>query len=179
MPPLPDFHCRYVSEWVATKLRWDLTADQAETAALTVYAEARETTVVHYTPAVLRGPASGCVPAPGITGCGGTREAESTTSRLGLPGSTAVACVRLQGGVSVRRRSHGLQPCTGGDGLVDERAAGQRVACPRSEDTTTQLVDVRLRNQRGARLCGLDPARGGLPGQPGVQVAAVPRGVRW
>ncbi|MER5967505.1 HNH endonuclease family protein [Streptomyces sp. NPDC002057] len=51
MPPLPDSHCRYVSEWVATKLRWGLSADQAETDALTVYAEACETTVVHYTPA--------------------------------------------------------------------------------------------------------------------------------
>ncbi|MFI9213912.1 HNH endonuclease family protein [Streptomyces sp. NPDC053253] len=51
MPPLPDAHCRYVSEWTATKLRWGLTADQAETDALKVYAEACETTVVHYTPA--------------------------------------------------------------------------------------------------------------------------------
>ena len=51
MPPLPDAHCRYVSEWVGTKLRWGLAADQAEYDALTVYAEACETTVVHYTPA--------------------------------------------------------------------------------------------------------------------------------
>ncbi|MGW0121883.1 HNH endonuclease family protein [Streptomyces sp. NPDC003327] len=51
MPPLPDSHCRYVSEWVATKLRWGLSADQAEADALSVYAEACETTVVHYTPA--------------------------------------------------------------------------------------------------------------------------------
>lgn len=27
-------HCRYVAEWVGTKLRWTLTADQAEVAAL-------------------------------------------------------------------------------------------------------------------------------------------------
>ncbi|MFF6904277.1 HNH endonuclease family protein [Streptomyces hydrogenans] len=51
MPPLPDAHCRYVSEWTATKLRWGLSADQAEVDALSVYAEACETTVVHYTPA--------------------------------------------------------------------------------------------------------------------------------
>ncbi|MCB8906758.1 MULTISPECIES: HNH endonuclease family protein [unclassified Streptomyces] len=51
MPPLPDVHCRYISEWVATKLRWGLTADQGEADALKVYAETCETTVVHYTPA--------------------------------------------------------------------------------------------------------------------------------
>ncbi|OKJ52563.1 HNH endonuclease family protein [Streptomyces sp. CB02261] len=51
MPPLPDAHCRYVSEWVATKLRWGLAADQGEADALKVYADACETTVVHYTPA--------------------------------------------------------------------------------------------------------------------------------
>ncbi|MFJ3099135.1 hypothetical protein [Streptomyces hydrogenans] len=51
MPPLPDAHCRYISEWGGTKLRWGLSADQAEVDALTVYAEAGETAVVHYTPA--------------------------------------------------------------------------------------------------------------------------------
>ncbi|MFB7345859.1 HNH endonuclease family protein [Streptomyces hydrogenans] len=51
MPPLPDAHCRYIGEWTATKLRWNLAADQAEADALKVYAEACETTVVHYTPA--------------------------------------------------------------------------------------------------------------------------------
>ncbi|MFD3997176.1 HNH endonuclease family protein [Streptomyces sp. NPDC058583] len=52
MPPLPDAHCRYISEWVATKLRWGLAADQAEADALTVYAEGPcETAVVHYTTA--------------------------------------------------------------------------------------------------------------------------------
>ncbi|MFF0484844.1 HNH endonuclease family protein [Streptomyces sp. NPDC004435] len=51
MPPLPDVHCRYVGEWTATKLRWGLSVDQAEADALAVYAEACETTVVHYTPA--------------------------------------------------------------------------------------------------------------------------------
>ncbi|MFF5924179.1 HNH endonuclease family protein [Streptomyces flavochromogenes] len=52
MPPLPDAHCRYIGEWVATKLRWGLAADQGEADALKVYTEACETTVVHYTPAL-------------------------------------------------------------------------------------------------------------------------------
>ncbi|MGW3377424.1 HNH endonuclease family protein [Streptomyces hydrogenans] len=51
MPPAPDAQCRYIGEWTATKLRWGLTVDQAEADALKVYAEACETTVVHYTPA--------------------------------------------------------------------------------------------------------------------------------
>ncbi|MFC9595800.1 HNH endonuclease family protein [Streptomyces sp. NPDC056944] len=52
MPPLPDAHCRYVSEWVATKLRWGLTADQGEAEALKAYAEGPcEASVVHYTAA--------------------------------------------------------------------------------------------------------------------------------
>ncbi|MFF4873998.1 HNH endonuclease family protein [Streptomyces sp. NPDC000961] len=51
MPPLPDAHCRYIGEWTATKLRWGLAVDQTENEALKVYAEACETTVVHYNPA--------------------------------------------------------------------------------------------------------------------------------
>ncbi|MFI0929603.1 HNH endonuclease family protein [Streptomyces sp. NPDC021012] len=51
MPPLPDAHCRYVGEWTATKLRWGLAADRDEVQALVVYADACESTVVHYTPA--------------------------------------------------------------------------------------------------------------------------------
>lgn len=51
MPPSPDAHCRYIGEWTATKPRWGLAADRAEADALAVYAEACETTVVHYTPA--------------------------------------------------------------------------------------------------------------------------------
>ncbi|MFF5638663.1 HNH endonuclease family protein [Streptomyces sp. NPDC012825] len=51
MPPLPDAHCRYIGEWTATKLRWDLAVDQTEAEALKVYAEACETTIVHYNPA--------------------------------------------------------------------------------------------------------------------------------
>ncbi|MEW2310647.1 HNH endonuclease family protein [Streptomyces sp. NPDC006864] len=53
MPPSPEAQCRYVGEWVATKLRWDLTADDRELQALKVYAEGPcEDTIVRYTPAV-------------------------------------------------------------------------------------------------------------------------------
>ncbi len=52
MPPSPAAHCRYVGEWVATKLRWQLTADDRELEALKVYAEGPcEDTIVRYTPA--------------------------------------------------------------------------------------------------------------------------------
>ncbi|MEU6935670.1 HNH endonuclease family protein [Streptomyces rubiginosohelvolus] len=52
MPPSPDAQCRYVGEWVATKLRWDLTADDRELEALKVYAEGPcEDTIVRYAPA--------------------------------------------------------------------------------------------------------------------------------
>ncbi|MEV5620178.1 HNH endonuclease family protein [Streptomyces bacillaris] len=52
MPPSPEAQCRYVGEWVATKLRWHLTADDRELEALKVYAEGPcEDTIVHYTPA--------------------------------------------------------------------------------------------------------------------------------
>ncbi|MFE5899857.1 HNH endonuclease family protein [Streptomyces sp. NPDC056488] len=51
MPPLPEAHCRYIGEWTATKLRWSLAVDATESEALKVYAEACETTVVHYNPA--------------------------------------------------------------------------------------------------------------------------------
>ncbi|MFJ8762729.1 HNH endonuclease family protein [Streptomyces cyaneofuscatus] len=51
MPPSPEAHCRYVREWVATKLRWQLTADDRELEALKVYAEGPcEDTIVRYTP---------------------------------------------------------------------------------------------------------------------------------
>ncbi|MEW1892237.1 HNH endonuclease family protein [Streptomyces sp. NPDC085659] len=53
MPPSPEAQCRYVGEWVATKLRWQLTADVRELEALEVYAEGPcEDTVVRYAPAV-------------------------------------------------------------------------------------------------------------------------------
>lgn len=51
MPPAPDAQCRYVGEWVATKLRWQL-ADAAESEALKVFADGPCTdSVVSYTPA--------------------------------------------------------------------------------------------------------------------------------
>ncbi|WP_406729520.1 HNH endonuclease family protein [Streptomyces sp. GD-15H] len=34
LPLATGVHCRYIAEWVATKLRWSLTADEAEVAAL-------------------------------------------------------------------------------------------------------------------------------------------------
>ncbi|MFC9131927.1 HNH endonuclease family protein [Streptomyces sp. NPDC057099] len=34
LPPAADAHCRYAAEWVGTKLRWTLTADETELAAL-------------------------------------------------------------------------------------------------------------------------------------------------
>ncbi|MFH9419028.1 HNH endonuclease family protein [Streptomyces rochei] len=34
LPPAAEVHCRYIAEWVATKLRWNLTADEMEVAAL-------------------------------------------------------------------------------------------------------------------------------------------------
>jgi hypothetical protein len=34
LPPAADAHCRYAAEWVATKLRWSLAADELELAAL-------------------------------------------------------------------------------------------------------------------------------------------------
>ncbi|MFI5753063.1 HNH endonuclease family protein [Streptomyces sp. NPDC051644] len=52
LPPAPDALCRYVGEWVATKLRWRLAADEAELRALSVFADGPCTdTVVAYTPA--------------------------------------------------------------------------------------------------------------------------------
>ncbi|MFI1934496.1 HNH endonuclease [Streptomyces sp. NPDC020330] len=53
MPPPPEVQCRYTGEWVSTKLRWQLTADDRELEALKVYAEGPcEDTVVRYTPVV-------------------------------------------------------------------------------------------------------------------------------
>ncbi len=51
MPPSLDAECRYVGEWVSTKLRWQLTADDRELEALKVYADGPcENTIVRYTP---------------------------------------------------------------------------------------------------------------------------------
>ncbi|MEW5539261.1 HNH endonuclease family protein [Streptomyces cyaneofuscatus] len=52
MPPAPEAQCRYVGEWVSTKLRWNLTVDDRELEALKVYSEGPcEDTIVRYTPA--------------------------------------------------------------------------------------------------------------------------------
>ncbi|WP_331763565.1 HNH endonuclease family protein (plasmid) [Streptomyces hirsutus] len=52
LPPAGEVHCRYVAEWVATKLRWSLTADEAELAALREVATGCPDQTVTYEPAV-------------------------------------------------------------------------------------------------------------------------------
>ncbi|MFH8701885.1 HNH endonuclease family protein [Streptomyces chartreusis] len=48
MPPAADVHCRYVGEWVGTKLRWGLAVDDVELAALEgAAADCPETTVTY------------------------------------------------------------------------------------------------------------------------------------
>jgi hypothetical protein len=51
MPPAADVHCRYLAEWVGTKLRWGLTADDAEAAALRQQAAGCPLQTVTYRPA--------------------------------------------------------------------------------------------------------------------------------
>ncbi len=51
LPPAVEVTCRYTAEWIATKLRWGLTADAAELEALTQHAEACPATTVTYEPA--------------------------------------------------------------------------------------------------------------------------------
>ncbi|WP_330328135.1 HNH endonuclease family protein [Streptomyces pseudovenezuelae] len=51
LPPVAEAHCRYVAEWVGTKLRWNLTADDAELAALSEAAESCPERTVTYEPA--------------------------------------------------------------------------------------------------------------------------------
>ncbi|MGA5711181.1 HNH endonuclease family protein [Streptomyces cellulosae] len=51
MPPTADVHCRYLVEWVGAKLRWSLTADDAELAALNSMATACPGWTVTYEPA--------------------------------------------------------------------------------------------------------------------------------
>jgi hypothetical protein len=48
LPPAADAHCRYSAEWVATKLRWDLAADEGELAALGELADACPGQTVEY-----------------------------------------------------------------------------------------------------------------------------------
>ncbi len=51
LPPAADVHCRYVAEWVGTKLRWALSADEAEMAALRETAAGCPDQSVTYEPA--------------------------------------------------------------------------------------------------------------------------------
>ncbi|WP_137235157.1 HNH endonuclease family protein [Streptomyces sp. BPSDS2] len=51
LPPLADARCTYAADWVSTKLRWNLTVDQAEADALTVLAEGCGQEVVEFEPA--------------------------------------------------------------------------------------------------------------------------------
>lgn len=51
LPPATDAHCRYVAEWVGTKLRWNLTADDAELAALSEVAATCPVRTVTFEPA--------------------------------------------------------------------------------------------------------------------------------
>ncbi|MFE5591186.1 HNH endonuclease family protein [Streptomyces sp. NPDC056549] len=48
MPPAASAQCPYLADWIAAKLRWNLTADTAEAAALTRYAAACPTATVTY-----------------------------------------------------------------------------------------------------------------------------------
>ncbi len=51
LPPLADARCTYATDWVATKLRWNLTVDQAEADALAVLAEGCGQETVEFQPA--------------------------------------------------------------------------------------------------------------------------------
>ncbi|GAA2768689.1 hypothetical protein GCM10010103_77320 [Streptomyces paradoxus] len=58
LPPAADAHCRYPAEWVATKLRWSLTADELELAALHELARHCPPQNVPYEPASQAAPPS-------------------------------------------------------------------------------------------------------------------------
>ncbi|MFB7228536.1 HNH endonuclease family protein [Streptomyces fimicarius] len=51
LPPLADARCTYATDWVSTKLRWNLTVDQAEADALAMLAEGCGQEVVEFEPA--------------------------------------------------------------------------------------------------------------------------------
>ncbi|SDP62114.1 Protein of unknown function [Streptomyces sp. cf386] len=51
LPPATDVHCRYLAEWVGTKLRWDLAVDDAELDALEDMAMGCPGQTVTYEPA--------------------------------------------------------------------------------------------------------------------------------
>ncbi|MFC8069723.1 HNH endonuclease family protein [Streptomyces sp. NPDC057293] len=51
LPPAAETHCRYVAEWVGTKLRWTLSADESEATALNEVAAGCPEQTVTYEPA--------------------------------------------------------------------------------------------------------------------------------
>ncbi|MER5768974.1 HNH endonuclease family protein [Streptomyces sp. NPDC001985] len=51
LPPAENTHCRYLAEWTATKLRWNLTVDEAEQDRLFLLAAGCPGTTVTYEPA--------------------------------------------------------------------------------------------------------------------------------
>jgi hypothetical protein len=52
LPPASDQYCRYIGEWIGTKLRWSLTIDTAELEALKTFADGPcEETVINHQPA--------------------------------------------------------------------------------------------------------------------------------
>jgi hypothetical protein len=52
LPPASDQYCRYIGEWIGTKLRWGLAVDKAELEALQTFADGPcEETVIDHQPA--------------------------------------------------------------------------------------------------------------------------------
>ncbi|WP_253208167.1 HNH endonuclease family protein [Streptomyces sp. YPW6] len=51
LPPAESAHCTYASDWTGTKLRWNLTPDQAEVDTLLRLADGCPDTTVEFTPA--------------------------------------------------------------------------------------------------------------------------------
>lgn len=51
MPPAQSATCTYLVDWTATKLRWNLSADETELAALLELAEPCADSTVKYEPA--------------------------------------------------------------------------------------------------------------------------------
>jgi hypothetical protein len=52
LPPASDQFCRYIGEWIGTKLRWGLAVDTAELEALKTFADGPcEETVINHQPA--------------------------------------------------------------------------------------------------------------------------------
>jgi hypothetical protein len=52
LPPASDQYCRYIGEWIGTKLRWSLSVDTAALEALKAFADGPcEETVINHRPA--------------------------------------------------------------------------------------------------------------------------------